>query len=325
MTDNLAPGRVRPTGLMILLALLAGSLLVAHFPILWQLAARWTKDPLYSHGWFVPCFSLYLLWWRKDQLVQEKLHISGWGLLIILVGELGILLGNYYGVDEIENMSLLVILTGVVVLVGGWAGLRWAWPALAFLLFMIPLPYPIESALAYPLRRIATMSSTYMAQTCGLSALAEGTDIQLGGDQPPIQVAPACSGLGMLLTFFALSTAFVLLVDRPLGDKIALLMSAIPIAIISNILRITITAMLFQTTNSQVAKAFFHDYAGYFMMVVGVCLLFLELKFLDHLFVAASARKPLQLALPAAPVSRAVPRLQHAQAAVATKTPTTKM
>src|SRR5207253_599308 len=96
--------------------------------------------------------------------------------------------------------------------VGGWRALHWARPSLAFLLFMIPLPYRVEVALAQPLQRVATVSSTYVLQTLGFMSFSEGNVIRLG--ETRIGVVEACSGLSMLLIFFALATAVCLVVKR---------------------------------------------------------------------------------------------------------------
>src|SRR5262249_41631977 len=145
--------------------------------------------------------------------------------------------------------SLLPCLAGLCVLLGGWRALRWAWPAIAFLFFMLPLPYTVETAWAYRLRLTATLTSTFVLQTIGLPAIADGTDIYLAEQIQPLQVAHACSGMGMLLIFFALSTAIVLVINRPWLDKLIILLSAIPIAILANIVRIATIALLYQLSS----------------------------------------------------------------------------
>src|SRR5262249_26304438 len=149
--------------------------------------------------------------------------------------------GLFY-VRWLDNLSLLPCLAGLCVLLGGWPALRWAWPAIAFLFFMLPLPYSVEVAWAYRLRLTATVTSTFALQTLGFPAIADGTDIHI--DDSTLEIAPACSGIGMLLIFFALSTAIILVIKRPWVDKLIILLSAIPIAILANIVRITLTAVL---------------------------------------------------------------------------------
>jgi exosortase len=186
-------------------------------------------------------------------------------------------------------------------LLGGWSALRWAWPAIAFLFFMLPLPYSVEVASAYRLRLTATVTSTFALQTLGFPAIADGTDICID-DFPPLQVARACSGMGMLLIFFALSTAIILVIKRPWLDKMIILLSAIPIAILANIVRITMTAVLYQLSSSmqnpwlkERADALFHDGAGYLMMAVALVLLLIEVKLLDRLLIPMEAKPRMML------------------------------
>ena len=283
-----AQDRPHLPALQVLIAAGAASLLWAYWGPFSTMAKHWIGDPQYSHGWVVPLFSLVLLWMRRDLLTKPESKPSWWGL-VILAGGLGMrLCGTVFYVSWIENMSFLPCLAGIFVLFGGWAALRWAWPAIAFLGFMVPLPFFLETMLAQQLRRIATTTSVYAIQTIGMPALAEGTDIVL--NQHTVPVAPACSGLGMLLVFFALSTGFVLVTRRPWLDKLVILASALPIAVIANIIRITLTAILFEYSASDLARNVFHAGAGYLMMVIGLLLLWLELKLLENLFIVEKVR-----------------------------------
>jgi exosortase len=261
----------------------AGALLWAYWAPLLRMAQHWLSDPQYSHGWLVPLFAVALLYIRGALIRNAALRSSWWGLVILAAGVILRLAGAVVGINWIEDMSLLPALAGVVLLWGGWTALRWSWPAIAFLAFMVPLPYSIETMLARQLRQIATDTSVYVIQTIGMPALSEGTEILLNDHR--LNVAPECSGLGMLLSFFALSTGIVLLVKRPLLDKLIILVSALPIAVIANIIRITSTAILFEYSFTQIAHKVIHDWAGYVMSVIALLLLWLEIKILDILFV----------------------------------------
>ena len=139
-------------------------------------------------------------------------------------------------------MSLLVGLTGLVTLCGGWTTLPWAWPALAFLIFMVPLPYSVETVLGFPLQRTATEASTYALQVFGLPAFSSGNTIVI--DDFRIGVVDACNGLGMSYMFLALSVAAAIMVSRPLLDRLLLVLGAIPIALVVNVARIVATGLL---------------------------------------------------------------------------------
>jgi exosortase len=233
--------------------------------------------------------------------------------LIPILGGSGLrLAAAWLGIDWIDAVSLLLSLTGGCALLGGPPLLRWAWPAGVLMCFMLPLPYRAEVALAQPLQRTATVASTYALQTIGFPAVAEGNIITIG--ELRIGVLEACSGLGMLMTFFALSTAFALMVQRPLLDRVILTASAVPIGILVNVIRITVTGILHRTVGSAIANAVFHDLAGWLMMPLALGLLWLEMQYLCRLFPVFAPPRPRTVApqfrfawKPGPPSSKQVP------------------
>jgi exosortase len=148
---------------------------------------------------------------------------------------------------------------------------------------MLPLPHRLEVGLAQPLQRIASTASTYVLQTLGFAAFSEGNLIRMGEER--LNVVEACSGLSMLMIFFALSTAVVLVTDRSLLEKSVIFASAIPIALISNIARIVVTGVMLRTVGSDWADFVFHDLAGYLMPLLALALLWVELQLLSRIFV----------------------------------------
>ncbi len=278
---------------LLALAGLGGVLLWAFWTTLTELARRWADDPQYSHGYLVPAFAIALLWLRRDQLPQAASRPGRANLLgipVLLAGLALRLIGVYVYLDWLDAIAIIPCMAGLVLLSRGWPVLRWTMPAIAFLFFMVPLPFKLETALAGPLQRFATATSTYALQTLGLPALAEGNVIIL--DEVEMGIVEACSGLRMLMVFFALSTAVFLLVDRPLGQRIAILLSAVPIALAANVIRITATGVLHETVGSEIANVVFHDLAGWLMMPLGLALLAVELWMLKRLFPAPAPVRP---------------------------------
>src|SRR5262249_26497498 len=154
--------------------------------------------------------------------------------------------------------------------------------------------FRVGVALADPLQRVATIASTFLLQTIGLPAVAERNTILL--NEAKLDVVTACSGLRMLVIFFALATAVALLIRRPIWEKCLVVASAAPIALASNVVRITVTGILQQSVGAEAAKAVFHDLAGWLMMPLALALLGLELRLLDLLFVEPSrTRAPSRL------------------------------
>jgi exosortase len=189
-------------------------------------------------------------------------------------------------------------LTGLVMVTGGGPMLRWTWQSLLFLLFMIPLPYQMERMMGAELQSIATFSSTFALQTLGQPAIAEGNriliqDVQLG-------VVEACSGLRMLMTFAAFSVAAVMLMERHWLTKVLVLASAVPIALLTNILRITATGLANVWLNESPTKKgvleFIHDFNGWMMMPVGLGFLIVELWVLRKLLIEPEQQTDYQMA-----------------------------
>ena len=263
--------------------LLGGCLLWSLWPALAAMADRWSSDPRYAHGYFVPMFALALLWMRRARLDGVKPSNSTWGLAFVGLGAAIQLAGGYFRIGSLEGLALLPYLGGLALLLGGWRILDWAWPSIAFLAFMIPLPWRVENALGPPLQSIATMASTYLLQTLGFMAFAEGNVIQL--NEARIGVVEACSGLSMLITFIALSTAAALVVKRPLLDRIVLVASSIPVALLANIARITMTGILHDTVGGHAADTFYHDLAGWLMMPLALVLYWFEIWILSRLLI----------------------------------------
>jgi exosortase len=269
----------------------------SYAPTLAMLARCWAHDPQYSHGYLVPLFAAVMLAMRPQQRAAVVWQFSWLGVPVLAAACVLRLLGDYFFIarDWLDAFSLVVSVAGLFALFGGWPALRWAWTGVAFLLFMIPLPFTVERALAYPLRTVATQASNYVLQTIGLPSLAQGHtilfyDVRLG-------VAEACSGLSMLVIFVALSTAVAVTIRRPLLDRVVILLSAVPVAVLANVARITVTALMHLWAGREWADLVFHDLAGWLMMPFALALLGAELWFLRRLLVEPPARRPVPLTL----------------------------
>ena len=149
----------RPHTLLTAAGLLA-ALVWLYWNTLAELAGIWAVDPQYSHGYLVPVFAVALLFFRRHQIGSGISQPSWWAVPLVLIGIAMRLLDAYFYLRWLGQASLLPLLAGICLAVGGRAALRWAWPAIAYLLFMIPLPGRLEGFLAYPLQRIATIGST---------------------------------------------------------------------------------------------------------------------------------------------------------------------
>ncbi|WP_442483574.1 exosortase/archaeosortase family protein [Aeoliella sp. SH292] len=214
------------------------------------------------------------------------------GVGLITLALLARLYGTYKDIIPIDRFSFMIALFGVFFLVGGIAVVQRFWAPLGFFIFMMPLPSVVEQKLLFGLQKIAAIASTAVLQILGVScyrAGANGSQIIVPALSTPLDVAEACSGLRMLTIFSAMVIALVLLIERPWWDKLILLLSAIPIALATNIIRITATALLFLavegTSWQEPLHDKIHDYTGYAMIFFAGGLMWLEYKVLTWLFV----------------------------------------
>lgn len=258
-------------------------LIYAYWTTLVETSVAWEQD-LYSHGYVVPLLALGIMWVRR-QAFETVPAIERWiGLAILLVSQGARLYAAQFDMAPIDRWSFVSSLFGLFLMVGGWHLIRWAGPGILLLLLMFPLPSKVETKLLGDLQTIAAKASTVVLQTIGLSAFRNGRTIDIEGVAQSMEVAEACSGMRMLTIFGAMCVAMVFFIDRPWWDKLVLVLSAVPIALISNITRITLTGILFKALpDNDTVHQVIHDGAGYFMMFIGLGILWLELQILGRL------------------------------------------
>lgn len=283
-----------------ILAVLIG---LTYWPTFLKLGSVWWNQSAdYGHGMVVPFFAGFILWVRQKMVDPWPAKVSwmevgvGGGLFLLwAVMRWAIVFFNY----ERDTDSLFPFLFGAAILLGGWRALRWAWPSILFLAFMIPLPGVVAEGLSLPLQRIATRGSVYVLQTIGIPASTtgpEGTVIQLSqlDADHMLEVARACSGLRMLMFFFALCVGATMILKAQWWEKLAIVVFAIPIALASNVWRITLTGILTEFISPQ-AGHFIHDYAVFFMMPAAMLMLWGVVAFLSNLILEIEFEGPLSL------------------------------
>lgn len=250
---------------------------------LMELMRVWAGRADYSHGFLVVPFAVYLLWTRRDRFPSVKQWPDPVGLPFFLVA---IALYVAAGITNMakegaQGFAVVLALTGFVVMFcGRWQGLRWAWPGLGFLMFALPLPNRIELPVSMGLRNFATHAGTFVFQTLGLPAYDEGNRIFIG--ETVLEVAQACGGLSMLLTFVALSAGLALLMTRRHWiDRLLIFASAAPIAVLCNILRIVVTGLVYHAGWHKLGDLVVHDLAGWLMMPLALGLMWCVIRLID--------------------------------------------
>jgi len=247
-------------------------------------AVAW-DEPMYSHGYLIPAFAAFLLYLRREPWTEPSSAERWWGVGLITVAMVARIIGSSMVNFTIDRLTMVVCLFGVFIFVGGWRCLRWAGPAIAFLLFMFPLPRILVDNILRPMQTVATFSSVYALQTLGVEVYRDGNRIEL--EHSPMNVVDQCSGLRMLTIFIALALAIVLISNhRPWLERIIVLLSSIPISLLVNCIRITVTGLLYNLQlDEKIVNQVFHDFAGLIMMPLALGFLFLEMQILSRLVI----------------------------------------
>ncbi len=275
--------------------LITGAVLIAlflffYFGTICKLINTYWTDPDYVHGFFVPLFSIYILWYRRDMLPPVPQKGSWWGLAFFGFWAFIVWSGAYFAYTWFDPFSIVPCLAGIVLFVGGWQVFLWAWPALAFLFFIVPLPGLLSSFLSGPLQSIGTHVSVFVIQTLGMPSIAQGNQIHLRDSQ--LGIEEACSGIKMLMLFFTLCVGAAFVTRKPVWERVLIVISAPPIAVLANVFRITLTAILFEMAHiwpsvisKELPEKVFHDFAGLLMMPVALLILLGEMTLISKLMV----------------------------------------
>ena len=266
---RLAPGRVW-WGQAAALALLVGLL---YHDVLTRLVLQWINDPNFSHGFFVPLFSAYILWERRRQLAEIEIQPSWMGLLV-MAGALSILVVGVLGAELfLSRISLVLLLAGLVIQLLGWNWFRAMIFPWAFLFLMIPIPAILFNQIAFPLQLLAARMATALLSLLGVPVLRDGNVIQLASMS--LEVVEACSGIRSLISLLTLALIYGYLLEQNRTRRVLLALAAVPIAVAANALRVTGTGLLGQYWDPAKAQGFFHEFEGWVIFVLSLGLLFL--------------------------------------------------
>lgn len=241
---------------------------------------EWTKDD-WTHGYLIPVMSLYIVHLNRERLWRIPVRPSLLGVPVILLASCMYLWSIIHMFGYFRASSILIMLAGVVMLMGGWRLALAVWFPIFLLIFSIPLPDRYFSEMTMPLRQVATVLSTGTLNLLpGVSAVAQATVIDYtrqlasgGLVSGRLNVEEACSGMRLLMAFLAMGAIMAYLMrEKPLWHRIALLALCVPIAIFCNYIRVTITGVFQVYGYANLAKGGAHAALGLLMMVLALAL-----------------------------------------------------
>ncbi|MBI5017285.1 MAG: exosortase/archaeosortase family protein [Deltaproteobacteria bacterium] len=275
---TLTSARPRPSPVLALaLAFMAGGFLAAYWPVLTELVRQWTGDDDYSHGLLIGPVVAYLVWKRSR---DEGGFLPGGGgalgLALVLLCSTAALVGILSGFRTLSNVACVVAVWGTAgFLFGAGALRRYGWE-LFLLIFLVPIPSGLYAQITMPLQLLVTRSVAEILHVGGIPVLREGNILHLA--QSTLQVVSACSGLRSLITVTVLAYAFGLMtLTRPSG-RLFLLGSSLPIAVLTNILRVLVLALASQFSYTSVLEGTAHNVLGIVIFLANVGMLTLIAK-----------------------------------------------
>ena len=238
-----------------------------------HLVSQWRHDPNFSHGFFVPLFSAFVMWQERGRL-RHIAPTPAWPGQLILAFALCILIVGQLGAELfLARVSLLFLGAGLIVLFLGWKFLRGLSFPLAFLLLMIPIPTIIFNQITFPLQLLASRVAAAILPLFSVPILREGNVIIL--PSMALEVAEACSGIRSLMSLVTLAVIYGHLVEKRLAIRWILALGAIPISVAANSVRIIGTGLLVQYWDPDKAQGFFHLFSGWLIFVVSLVMLYL--------------------------------------------------
>lgn len=258
------------------------SLAVLYADVLRGLWRDWANDDNYSHGFLIVPIAAYLIWERRDQLRTAAPHPSVWGALVVVASLALLVMGKLGAELFLARVSLIGVLVGSVLFVLGWAHVRIAFFPLAFLLLMIPIPAIIFNQIAFPLQLLASQTGQAGLSALQIPVLREGNMIFLA--QTTLEVAEACSGIRSLVSLLTLGIVVGYFIDSRVWVRTALALSTIPIAVVSNGIRVAGIGVAANYYGREAADGFMHTFSGWLVFLVAFLMLLVIYRMLTWVF-----------------------------------------
>ena len=255
-----------------------------------RILTLWVKDPSWSHGFLIPLFSLYFLNQHKKEILSLEPRCNYLGFFLMILGLVFYPLNIVqFQIGYFQPLTMIAVLGTIVLFLGGWRLVRYTWLPVLYLVFAVPLPSRLYVQFTTPMRQIASKAaSVFLSFIPEMEATASGVviDVVYKGVkiEPSLDVAEACSGMRLLMAFVALGVAMAYLHYRPIWQRLVLLVSTIPIAILCNIVRVTVTGLIYIKGNPKYAQGLWHDLLGMLMLPLAFGLYGFLAWFMSNLF-----------------------------------------
>jgi exosortase len=271
-----------PIGLLMLL------LAVLYAPVLNTMVREWFAIEEMGHGIFVPFLAGYIAWQNREKLAAQPVRRNWWGLALVFWGFFQLILGTLGADYFIARTAFLISLMGVIWTVYGTAVVRQLAFPLFLLLFMIRLPQFVYSQITFPLQIFASTVAEVSLSILGIPVLRDGNVLELASQR--LSVVEACSGIRSLISLSFLSLIYGYFFDPKPWMRWALFASSIPIAIVANATRVTLTGIISEY-KKEFAEGTYHSLEGWVIFMVALVILIITHQIINKVYSLAHARK----------------------------------
>ena len=252
--------------------LVLAALVIVYWSVLIGLVDAWSHDDNYSHGFFIVPLALYFAWERRQAIAAAPVRPSLLGAIVVAVS-LFLLVAGLLGAELfLSRVSIIGTIAGTILFLFGWPMLRIVFFPLAFLLLMIPLPAIVFNKIAFPLQLLASNVGEYTISSLDIPILREGNVLILAN--ATLEVAEACSGIRSLVSLFTLGLVFGYFVDQRVWVRAIIALSAIPVAILANGLRVASAGVAAHNFGTAGVEGLFHEFSGWVVFVIAFLMMF---------------------------------------------------
>jgi exosortase len=241
-----------------------------------------------GHGFFVPLVAGYIAWQRRSELSAVKPVPNYWGLFVVLLGAIQMMLGTLGAQIFIARTAFLVSLIGVILFLGGTRVLKILAFPLFLLCFMFPIPAIVYARITLPLQLFASRVAEMVLGWFNIPVLRDGNVLELASQK--LSVVEACSGIRSLISLSFLSLVYAYFFDRKVWMRWVLLAATIPIAILANATRVTLTGMVSEY-RADLAHGLFHTMEGWVLFLVALALLVAFHQLINRIYYAMRRSK----------------------------------
>ncbi|MEO7651204.1 MAG: exosortase/archaeosortase family protein [Bryobacteraceae bacterium] len=253
-------------GIVWFVALLA----LCYAPVLARLIHQWNNDEDMGHGFFVPVLAGYIAWLKRDEIFARKAEPNWWGLLLVVYAGLQLCVATLGAELFLARTAIVLSVIGLTLFLGGTRCVRILAFPLFLLFFMVPIPGILYNQLTFPLQLLASRAAEWALMMIGIPVLREGNILELAGQR--LSVVEACSGIRSLLSLSFLALVYGYFFEKSTGMRIILFLATVPIAMVANASRVTLTGILSEI-NPALAHGLMHSASGWVIFMVALFIL----------------------------------------------------